>query len=104
MGLVVAISIVSYIQLWSIGEPGGRLGVKSLGVQRAVSRPYNLTPLFTWNTKQLFVYIIADCTNEKRITNEVVLWDRIVRRKRDTKLNIESARGRYSLKDPSLTF
>ncbi|KAG9125460.1 hypothetical protein FRC07_007502 [Ceratobasidium sp. 392] len=120
MGLLVAISVVSYVQIWSIGEPSGRLDVKPMGVQRAISRPYSrkeqdiafyrfdvqadLTPLFTWNTKQLFVYIIADYTNEKGISNEVVLWDRIVRRKRDSKLNIESARGRYSLKDPSLTF
>ncbi|QRV94342.1 SPC22 domain-containing protein [Ceratobasidium sp. AG-Ba] len=120
MGLLVAISVVSYIQLSVIGEPTGRLEVKPMGVQRAVSRPYSrkeqdiafyrfdvqadLSQLFTWNTKQLFVYIIADYTNEKGISNEVVLWDRIVRRKRDARLNLESARGRYALRDPSLTF
>lgn len=39
-----------------------------------------------------------------QINNEVVMWDRIVRRKRDAKLNIESARAKYPLRDPSLTF
>lgn len=41
---------------------------------------------------------------ECQINNEVVIWDRIIRRKRDAKLNIESARAKYSLRDPSLTF
>jgi hypothetical protein len=32
MGLLVAISVTSYAQLWSIGEPVGSLSVKPMGV------------------------------------------------------------------------
>ncbi|KAF8597499.1 signal peptidase 22 kDa subunit [Ceratobasidium sp. AG-I] len=120
MCMLVAISVASYAQLWSIGEPSGRLEVKTTNIVRGVSRAYSkkeqdvaffrfdaqadLSSLFTWNTKQLFVYMVAEYTNEKGMNNEVVMWDRIVRRKRDAKLNIESARAKYPLRDPSLTF
>ncbi|CAE6397680.1 unnamed protein product [Rhizoctonia solani] len=91
-----------------------------MNVVKAISRPYSkkeqeiawfrfdvqadLNPLFTWNTKQLFVYIVAEYTNQKGFANEVVVWDRIVRRKRDSKLNIETARAKYPIRDPSLSF
>ncbi|CAE6413290.1 unnamed protein product [Rhizoctonia solani] len=120
MTLLVFISIVSYAQLWTIGEPDGRLQVKPMNVVKAISRPYSrkeqevawfrfdvkadLDSLFNWNTKQLFVYVVAEYTNQKGFSNEVVIWDRIVRRKRDSKLNIEAARAKYPIRDPSLSF
>ena len=120
MTLLVLISIAGYAQLWSIGEPEGRIEVKPMNVVKAISRPYSrkeqeiawfrfdvqadLSPLFTWNTKQLFVYVVAEYTNQKGFVNEVVMWDRIVRRKRDGKLNIEAARAKYPIRDPSLSF
>lgn len=39
MTMLVAISIVSYIQLWTIGEPTGRLEVKPMNVQVFVFSP-----------------------------------------------------------------
>ncbi|CAE6540436.1 unnamed protein product [Rhizoctonia solani] len=120
MTLLVVISIVSYAQLWTIGEPDGRIEVKPMNVVKAISRPYSrkeqevawfrfdvqadLNSLFTWNTKQLFVYVVAEYTNQKGFSNEVVIWDRIVRRKRDSKLMIEAARAKYPIRDPSLSF
>ncbi|KAJ7634927.1 signal peptidase 22kDa subunit [Roridomyces roridus] len=58
----------------------------------------NLTPLFNWNTKQLFVYLDAEYTNSKGVKNSVVIWDRIVRSKSSAKFHVE-ARQKYAFRD-----
>ncbi|KAK4305462.1 hypothetical protein Pmani_022645 [Petrolisthes manimaculis] len=40
----------------------------------------DLTPLFNWNTKQLFVYLTAEYETPSNKINQVVLWDKIIRR------------------------
>ncbi|KAH9829121.1 signal peptidase 22 kDa subunit [Rhodofomes roseus] len=63
----------------------------------------DLSPLFHWNTKQLFLYVSAEYTDQQGTANEVVIWDRIVRRKEDA--NISSTfKNKYHLKDMSTTF
>ncbi|KAF8326640.1 signal peptidase subunit-domain-containing protein [Cantharellus anzutake] len=64
----------------------------------------DLTSLFHWNTKQLFVYLTAEYTNSKGVKNDVVLWDRIVRRKGDARINIEGAKNKYVFRDFSKSF
>ncbi|KAF2360337.1 Signal peptidase complex subunit 3 [Trinorchestia longiramus] len=39
----------------------------------------DLTPVFNWNVKQLFVYLVAEYASEKNNINQVVLWDHIMR-------------------------
>eukprot|EP00049_Salpingoeca_infusionum_P008639 m.142803 g.142803 ORF g.142803 m.142803 type:complete len:180 (+) comp14070_c2_seq2:87-626(+) len=40
----------------------------------------DFTPLFNWNTKQLFVYVVAEYTHEQTPFNQVVIWDKIIQR------------------------
>ncbi|KAG8787070.1 hypothetical protein FRC15_010010 [Serendipita sp. 397] len=64
----------------------------------------DLRPLFHWNTKQVFVYLSAEYTNGKGLENEVVIWDRIVRRQRDARIRIENGQNKYFFKDHSGSF
>lgn len=64
----------------------------------------DLTPLFNWNTKQLFVYITADYSTSEHPQNSVVIWDRIVRRKQDANLSIRGAKNKYHFKEVTRTF
>ncbi|ETW81129.1 hypothetical protein HETIRDRAFT_440637 [Heterobasidion irregulare TC 32-1] len=63
----------------------------------------DLTPLFNWNTKQLFLYVGAEYTNAKGVKNEVVIWDRIVRRKEDAYIQVQG-KNKYPFRDPSEKF
>ncbi|CAM1508278.1 Fc.00g051260.m01.CDS01 [Cosmosporella sp. VM-42] len=38
----------------------------------------DLSSLFTWNTKQLFVYVTAEWPGPDNSTNEAVIWDKII--------------------------
>ncbi|GAA6018371.1 hypothetical protein JCM10207_000823 [Rhodosporidiobolus poonsookiae] len=60
----------------------------------------DLTPLFNWNTKQVFVYLVADySTPQYKPDNKVVLWDRIVRTPRQARLNVQDGKQKYEFKD-----
>lgn len=48
----------------------------------------DLRPEFTWNTKQLYVSVLAEYATETSPKNVVTLWDRIVVAKEDAKLDI----------------
>ncbi|GBE80519.1 signal peptidase subunit [Sparassis latifolia] len=63
----------------------------------------DLTPLFNWNTKQLFMYVSAEYTNKQGVANEVVIWDRIVRRKEDAHIAI-AGRNKYIFREMSTSF
>ena len=40
----------------------------------------DLTPLFNWNVKQLFLYLTAEYETPANVVNQVVLWDKIIQR------------------------
>lgn len=63
----------------------------------------DLTPLFNWNTKQLFLYLQAEYNDAKGTKNEVVIWDRIVRNKEDANLAIQG-RNKYAFRNLATTF
>jgi len=63
----------------------------------------DLTPLFNWNTKQLFLYLEAEYENAQGVKNDVVIWDRIVRRKEDAHVNV-AGRNKYAFRELSATF
>lgn len=65
--------------------------------------PADLTPLFNWNTKQLFLYLQAEYNDAKGTKNEVVIWDRIVRNKEDANLAIQG-RNKYAFRNLATTF
>ena len=63
----------------------------------------DLTPLFNWNTKQLFLYVQAEYTNAQGVKNEVVIWDKIVRSKEEANLALEG-RNKYLFRNLGTTF
>lgn len=41
----------------------------------------DLRSVFSWNTKQLFVFLQAEYETEENGVNQIVLWDNIVEKK-----------------------
>ncbi|OSX65694.1 hypothetical protein POSPLADRAFT_1052365 [Postia placenta MAD-698-R-SB12] len=116
MVLLAAIALSSFI---FTADPKGQLAITNVQVVPGNARRYghrqqdfafvnfnvsaDLSPLFNWNTKQLFLYVSAEYTNKKGVTNEVVIWDRIVRRKEDAKISL-AGRNKYNFRELSASF
>ncbi|CAR25410.1 signal peptidase complex subunit SPC3 [Lachancea thermotolerans CBS 6340] len=73
----------------------------------------DLTPLFNWNTKQIFVYLTAEYNGLKKpsVKSEVTLWDSIITDKEGAVISLNNAKSKYSvwdieekLSDRNLTF
>jgi len=115
MVLLAAIACSSFL---FTAEPIGSLNITSVKVYPGQTRrserrqdfafvnfnvTADLTPLFNWNTKQLFLYVGAEYTNAQGVNNEVVIWDRIVRRKEDAIVSF-AGKNRYSFRELSSKF
>lgn len=59
----------------------------------------NLEPLFNWNVKQLFLYLTAEYSTEQNKLNQVVVWDKIVEKGDNYKLDLKGAKTKYYLWD-----
>lgn len=65
----------------------------------------DLTPLFNWNTKQVFVYLTAEYPGKsKDSSNKVTYWDKIITSKDDAKLALKNQRSKYSVWDYEKSF
>ncbi|SPO26048.1 related to SPC3 - signal peptidase subunit [Ustilago trichophora] len=64
----------------------------------------DFSPLFDWNTKQVFVSLTATYDSPKHIKNEVVIWDRILRTKQDAHVSLNSARNKYGFREVGRQF
>ncbi|GAA6025262.1 hypothetical protein JCM8202_001939 [Rhodotorula sphaerocarpa] len=64
----------------------------------------DLAPLFNWNTKQVFVYMMADYASTQYPENAVVVWDRIIRSPKYAKLNVQDGKQKYEFKEITDTF
>ena len=53
----------------------------------------DLTELFHWNNKQLFLYVMAEYKTEQNDINQVVVWDRIIKRGEKSKLDLKRKVG-----------
>ncbi|CAK6976127.1 hypothetical protein L3Q82_019260%2C partial [Scomber scombrus] len=53
------------------------------------------SPIFDWNVKQLFLYLSAEYATKSNALNQVVLWDKIVLRGENTKLNLRDMKSKY---------
>uniref|UniRef100_A0A0W0FIN3 Signal peptidase subunit 3 n=1 Tax=Moniliophthora roreri TaxID=221103 RepID=A0A0W0FIN3_MONRR len=114
MGLLLAITLSSFILT---ADPKGELSISSVKVYPSKTPRYpkrkqemafvnfniNLSPLFHWNTKQLFVYLEADYENSQGVKNQVVIWDRIVRSKEDAVINVVG-KNKYAFREISSSF
>ncbi|KAJ3249248.1 Signal peptidase complex subunit [Chytriomyces hyalinus] len=61
----------------------------------------DLSPLFNWNTKQLFVFLVAEYSTPSHVTNQVTLWDDIITSKEDAVLSYRRKKAEYMFSDIS---
>lgn len=65
----------------------------------------DLTSLFNWNTKQVFVYVTAEYPGKSDgSSNRVTFWDKIIVSKEDAKLHLVNQRSKYSVWDVEKSF
>ncbi|XP_063708212.1 signal peptidase complex subunit 3 [Culicoides brevitarsis] len=55
----------------------------------------DLTGLFNWNVKQLFLYLTAEYESESNVLNQVVLWDKIILRGENAVLDFKNMNAKY---------
>jgi len=65
----------------------------------SLSLKADLRSAFSWNTKQLFVYLQAEYETPDNELNQVSLWDTIIERREDALLDMRSLRQEYPLLD-----
>ncbi|PCH35854.1 signal peptidase subunit [Wolfiporia cocos MD-104 SS10] len=116
MALLAAIALSSFL---FTADPKGDIAIGSIQVLPGNARRYankrqefafvnfnvtaDLTSLFNWNTKQLFLYVSAEYTNQQGVANEVVIWDQIVHREEDARISV-AGRNKYHFRELSASF
>lgn len=55
----------------------------------------DLTHLFNWNVKQLFLYLTAEYSTPTNTLNQVVLWDKIILRGENAILDFKNMNTKY---------
>ncbi|XP_060530948.1 signal peptidase complex subunit 3 [Cylas formicarius] len=55
----------------------------------------DLTSLFNWNVKMLFLYLTAEYTTPSNELNQVVLWDKIISRGENAILDFKNMNTKY---------
>ncbi|GAA5899633.1 hypothetical protein JCM6882_001170 [Rhodosporidiobolus microsporus] len=123
LALLAAISATTFILPADVASTSPSLGVSHLNVLMGRSHsPYSrqakerefaflkfdlkadLRPLFNWNTKQVYVSLVADYSTPKYPANTVVVWDRIVRSPKFARLNVQDGKQKYEFKEITDTF
>lgn len=59
----------------------------------------DLNPAFHWNSKQLFVFVVAEYESSVNPLNQVIIWDKIISRQQDAKLKLTNEFVKYALID-----
>jgi len=81
--------LVKNVADYSAGRERNDLGFISFNLDA------DLTQVFDWNTKQLFLYMTAIYKTKANVLNEVVLWDHIIQRGEPTKINLRNQHTKY---------
>lgn len=55
----------------------------------------DLEPLFNWNVKQLFLFLTAEYETGENKLNQVVLWDKIIKRGENARLDLREMNCKY---------
>lgn len=124
--IIVLIAASSFVQLlisdaWSTGSL-----IENIRPQMLIKRSFNygavnrkpkensrivfdldadLTPLFNWNTKQVFVYLTAEYPGKSnQSSNKVTYWDKIITRKDEKVLHLKNMKSHYSVWDVEKSF
>eukprot|EP00803_Ostreobium_quekettii_P001857 evm.model.scf_2975.1 EVM.evm.TU.scf_2975.1 scf_2975:2677-5001(-) len=59
----------------------------------------DLKSAFSWNTKQVFLFVLAEYQTETNQLNQVVLWDAIIQQQKDAKIRKKKLRQKYTFDD-----
>jgi signal peptidase complex subunit 3 len=114
--LICLAAASSVTTLWLPATPVVRVlrvnKLKSFRVQKESMRPElqdravlsfdldaDLTGVFNWNVKQLFVYVSATYAAPGAAFNEVVIWDAVVQNASAARLRLENVYNKYPLID-----
>lgn len=57
----------------------------------------DLSSIFNWNVKQVFLYIVAEYKTSQNMMNEVVIWDHIIGKMEDAYLDYDDEMVKYFL-------
>ncbi|TPX38064.1 hypothetical protein SmJEL517_g00087 [Synchytrium microbalum] len=66
---------------------------------KTILHALDLSSLFNWNTKQLFVYVLAEFETPSHDTNAVVIWDDIIQTPDRAVIKLKRQRGEYVVTD-----
>ncbi|XP_014229334.1 signal peptidase complex subunit 3 [Trichogramma pretiosum] len=55
----------------------------------------DLTSIFNWNVKQLFVYLVAEYQTKMNSLNQIILWDKIIIREDNAMLELKNMNTKY---------
>lgn len=55
----------------------------------------DLSGIFNWNVKQLFLYLTAEYETKDHVLNQVVIWDKIIKRGENSMLDYRSSNTKY---------
>ena len=61
----------------------------------------DLSSVFNWNVKQLFLFVVAEYESNTNKVNQVVVWDKIVQTPEEAKLDLTEVPIKYYLVDHS---
>ena len=75
----------------------------------------DVTPLFTWNTKQVFLSLVAAYETPQQVRettvhaltqpeNGIVFWDKIVTSRDAANVTVHGLRNKYGMRSPTKTF
>ena len=81
--------VVKHVPDYSASREKNDLGFLTFDLQA------DLTPLFNWNVKQLFLYLTAEYETNNNVVNQVVLWDKIIQRGDNAVLDYRSMNTKY---------
>ncbi|KAL9233105.1 hypothetical protein vseg_008142 [Gypsophila vaccaria] len=87
----VAINVVSFDR-FIMSKDGNE------GVSMKLKVVADLRSLFTWNTKQVFVFVAAEYESPKNSLNQISLWDAIIQSRDDAMIHA-TFRNKYALFD-----
>ncbi|VDM99657.1 unnamed protein product [Thelazia callipaeda] len=59
----------------------------------------DVTSVFNWNVKQVFLYLVAEYSTSTAPVNQVVLWDKIIRRGEWSTVHEEGVTPKYYFMD-----
>uniref|UniRef100_A0A915AZ74 Signal peptidase complex subunit 3 n=2 Tax=Ascarididae TaxID=6250 RepID=A0A915AZ74_PARUN len=74
-------------------------GARSDVAMAELSIDVDVTPIFNWNVKQLFLYLAAEYSTPSNPVNQVVLWDKIVMRGDWSTIHEEHTTPKYFFMD-----